>query len=131
MAGRVGRDPVRGGPPARRHRREPLYGGLATLTAWCEQHGVPYQGVPVGTIKRYAAGKGNADKEAVIAAVRARGFSPADDNEADAIAILLWATETKEVCMRWDPHGYGGKRRSPDRVKRDGWREQGVLAISP
>ena len=31
----------------------------------------------------------------VIAAARARGFSPADDNEADAIAILLWALETK------------------------------------
>ena len=34
------------------------------------------------------------DKAAVMAAVRARGFSPADDNEADAIAILLWAIET-------------------------------------
>ena len=32
---------------------------------------------------------------AVIAAVRARGFNPADDNEADALAILLWATETQ------------------------------------
>jgi len=55
---------------------------------------VPYQGVPVGTIKRFIAGKGNADKAAVIAAVRGRGFQPADDNEADAIAILLWAIET-------------------------------------
>jgi hypothetical protein len=27
-------------------------------------------------------------------AARARGFSPADDNEADAIALLLWAIET-------------------------------------
>jgi len=72
-----------------------LYGGfLATLTAWCEQNGTAYQGVPVGTIKRFIAGKGNADKEAVIAAVRARGFHPADDNEADALAILLWAIET-------------------------------------
>ena len=26
--------------------------------------------------------------------VRARGFNPADDNEADALAILLWAIET-------------------------------------
>ena len=67
---------------------------LATLTAWCEQRGVAYQGVPVGTIKRFIAGKGNADKDAVIAAVRARGFAPADDNEADALAILLWAIET-------------------------------------
>jgi len=30
----------------------------------------------------------------MIDAARRRGFSPADDNEADAIAILLWALET-------------------------------------
>ncbi len=72
-----------------------VYGGLmATLTAWAELRGVPYEGVPVGSIKRHATGKGNADKAAMIAAVRARGFSPADDNEADAIALLLWAIET-------------------------------------
>jgi hypothetical protein len=72
-----------------------VYGGLmATLTAWCELRGVPYQGVPVGTIKRHATGKGNAPKEAMIAAVRARGFSPVDDNEADAIALLVWVIET-------------------------------------
>lgn len=72
-----------------------LYGGfLATLSAWCEEHLVAYQGVPVGTIKRFITGKGNADKAAVIAAVRAKGFAPADDNEADAITILLWAIET-------------------------------------
>ena len=72
-----------------------VHGGLlATLTSWCEQHSIPYQGVPVGTIKRHLTGKGNADKQAVIAAIRERGFSPADDNEADAIAILLWAIDT-------------------------------------
>jgi Holliday junction resolvasome RuvABC endonuclease subunit len=72
------------------------YGGwLAVLSIWCEHHGIAYQGVPVGTIKRFIAGKGNADKQTVIAAVRARGFNPADDNEADAIAILLWAIETQ------------------------------------
>jgi Holliday junction resolvasome RuvABC endonuclease subunit len=73
-----------------------VYGGLlAVLTSWCEEHLVAYQGVPVGTIKRFIAGKGNADKAAVIDAVRQRGFAPVDDNEADAIAILLWAIETK------------------------------------
>ena len=73
-----------------------IYGGfLACLTAWCEELGLAYQGVPVGTIKRHVTSKGNADKQAVIEAVRARGFRPADDNEADAIAILLWALETK------------------------------------
>ena len=72
-----------------------VYGGfLAHLTAWCEHQGTAYSGVPVGTIKRFVTGKGNADKAAVIAAIRARGFNPVDDNEADALAILLWATET-------------------------------------
>jgi hypothetical protein len=72
-----------------------VHGGLlATLTAWCEQRSIAYQGVPVGTIKRFITGRGNADKAAVIAAVRMRGYSPVDDNEADAIAILLWALET-------------------------------------
>ena len=73
-----------------------IYGGfLAHVAAWCEHHGIPYQGVPVGTIKRHVTGKGNAVKAAVIAAVRARGFAPWDDNEADAIALLLWAIKAQ------------------------------------
>jgi Holliday junction resolvasome RuvABC endonuclease subunit len=69
-----------------------VWGGFqATLTAWCEHHDIPYEGVPVATIKRHITGKGNADKQAVIAAVRILGFAPADDNEADALALLDWA----------------------------------------
>lgn len=68
------------------------YGGfLGQLTAWCEHHQIPYQGVPVGTIKKHATGKGNASKEEMILAVRANGHQPADDNEADALALLVWA----------------------------------------
>jgi len=73
-----------------------LYGGfLAHLSAWCELKQIPYQGVPVGTIKRHATGKGNAGKDAVIAAMRSKGFNPEDDNEADALAILTWAIDTE------------------------------------
>ena len=69
-----------------------VYGGfLATLTAWCEHHQIPYQGVPVGTIKKYATGKGNASKDEMVASARARGHAPVDDNEADALALLHWA----------------------------------------
>ena len=32
--------------------------------------------------------------------------------------------------MRYFPKGYGGQRRTPEEVKRDGWREQQVLAVS-
>jgi len=74
------------------------YGGfLTTLTAWCEHHQIPYQGVPVGTIKKHATGKGNASKDEMIAAVIKRGFNPADYNEADALALLHWALEAQEV----------------------------------
>lgn len=74
------------------------YGGfLATLTAWCEHHGIPYQGVPVGTIKKHATGKGNASKDDMVASVRVRGHTPADDNEADALALLHWAIEHHEI----------------------------------
>ncbi|CAZ88599.1 crossover junction endodeoxyribonuclease RuvC [Thiomonas arsenitoxydans] len=74
------------------------YGGfMAHLTAWCEHHQIPYQGVPVGTIKKHATGRGNASKDDMVAAARCRGHAPADDNEADALAILHWAIETQEL----------------------------------
>ena len=75
-----------------------VYGGLlATLTAWCEHHRIPYQGVPVGTIKRHATGRGNAGKHEVIAAMCALGHAVTDDNEADALAILHWAIAQNDV----------------------------------
>ncbi len=73
-----------------------VFGGLlAVLTSWAELRGLPYQGVPVGTIKKFLTGQGNAPKQAMLDAARKRGFSPTDDNEADAIAILLWALQTR------------------------------------
>ena len=71
-----------------------VYGGLmATLTAWCESRNIPYQGVPVGTIKKHATGKGNAGKDDMLAAMQALGHPVTDDNEADALALLHWALE--------------------------------------
>ena len=32
--------------------------------------------------------------------------------------------------MNWYPRGYGGQRRDPEQVKRDGWQDQGLLAVS-
>lgn len=73
-----------------------IYGGfLGQATAWAEEHKIPYQGVPVGTIKRHITGKGNASKEEVIRSVVERGYSPMNDNEADAIALLLYAVHEK------------------------------------
>lgn len=66
-----------------------VYGGyMGTLMAWCEQHEIPYSGVPVGTIKRSATGKGNASKQDMINAAKKLGFDVVDDNQADALALL-------------------------------------------
>ena len=72
-----------------------IYGGLqATLTAWCEEKSIPYQGVPVGTIKKFATGKGNASKDAMIDAVGRRwGLITDDANEADAFALFMYQCE--------------------------------------
>ena len=76
------------------------YGGfMGQLTAWCEHHQIPYQGIPVGTIKKHATGRGNASKEEMIEAIRAKGHNPDDDNEADAIALAYLAKAMNESSM--------------------------------
>ncbi|MBA9083483.1 MULTISPECIES: crossover junction endodeoxyribonuclease RuvC [Bartonella] len=73
-----------------------VYGGLlAILTSWCEHHQIPYQGIPIATIKKAMTGRGNAPKTEMIKAVRAKGHEPEDDNEADALAILYLIREGK------------------------------------
>ena len=74
------------------------YGGfLATLTACCELYEIPYSGVGVGTIKKHITGKGNASKTDVLAAVKALGYNPKDDNEADAQALLEYVLKAKNL----------------------------------
>lgn len=71
-----------------------IYGGfVAQLTGWCEENSIPYSSVPVGTIKKAATGKGNATKDQMIEAAKRKGFNPADDNEADALALLAYVCE--------------------------------------
>lgn len=66
-----------------------VYGGLqALLTEWCETRSIPYEGVSVGVIKKFATGKGNASKFAMLAYARGIGVETDDDNEADAVALF-------------------------------------------
>lgn len=72
-----------------------VYGGMvAILQAFCLEHKIEYRGVPVGTIKKHATGKGNAKKPAMVAA--AIKLYPSihiiDDNHADALCILNWVS---------------------------------------
>lgn len=70
------------------------YGGyLSQVQVICESCKTPITGVPVGTIKKFITGAGNAGKAAVMDAVIDRGYRPTDHNEADALALLLYAME--------------------------------------
>ncbi len=66
-----------------------VYGAfMGVLQEWCTHHEIEYDALQVGTIKKHIAGKGNADKDAVKAAVCALGHHPKTYDEADAIALL-------------------------------------------
>lgn len=73
-----------------------VYGGLvATLQRVCLTRPagvVEHAGIPVGTVKKTATGKGNAGKEQMIAAADKQWLDRivGDDNEADA----CWIAET-------------------------------------
>lgn len=43
------------------------------------------------SVKKFVTDNGRAKKPEVMDAIRARGWSPDDENEADALAVLLWA----------------------------------------
>ena len=74
-----------------------IYSGFwAILINWCEKNNIIYQGVGVGTIKLFIACKGNASKEDVVNSLKYRGFNNIkDDNEADALALLIYAIEVR------------------------------------
>jgi hypothetical protein len=63
-----------------------LLADACVVVAWLIQHGAERRDL--------AASMGRLNGRAVPV-IRARGFNPADHNEADALAILLWAIETQ------------------------------------
>ncbi|BBO72772.1 hypothetical protein DSCW_01890 [Desulfosarcina widdelii] len=69
-------------------------GLVSTVQAFAAEHGIELMAVHTGELKRWATGKGNANKPAMIEAARARGWVPFDDNEADAELLLEYAMAT-------------------------------------
>lgn len=93
-----------------------VYGGVvATIQAWCERRPgsslqLPYRGVPVGTVKKVATGKGNAKKDQMCAAVVGWfGYEPKDDNEADALFIAVALGVELGTCAPVPPPANGGE----------------------
>jgi Holliday junction resolvasome RuvABC endonuclease subunit len=82
-----------------------------TVCTWCEEHNVPCTGFPIGTIKKRATGRGNANKEEMIRAANetfglglaVEGYeSTGVDNIADAIWVCLLGMENYGAGLRVD-----------------------------
>ena len=62
---------------------------VGVLKSFCEDHKLEYKAYSAGEIKKFATGKGNANKEKMIeACIEKYGITPIDDNEADAIHLF-------------------------------------------
>ena len=61
---------------------------VAIIEVFCEENGIQYRAYSAPAIKKFATGKGNANKEAMVAAAGLKyGYMGKDDNEADALHI--------------------------------------------
>lgn len=69
-----------------------LYGLIyGTMALWCKNSLLPFYGVPPNIWKKQVIGKGNASKAEVKTTVERIIHATVDEqDEADAIAILLW-----------------------------------------
>ena len=66
------------------------YGGLKTIIElFALERKIPIYPVPVGTLKKWATGKGNSNKKVMMQTCETRlGIKPRDDNEVDALWLL-------------------------------------------
>jgi Holliday junction resolvasome RuvABC endonuclease subunit len=67
-------------------------GGIVRWNLW--SRGIPFAEIPPSSLKKYATGKGNANKDVVIVeAVKRLDLSPSDNNQADAAWLRAMALD--------------------------------------
>ena len=67
---------------------------VAIIETLCEESGIQYTAYSASEIKKFATGKGNANKGAMIKAAQEKyGYDGTDDNVADAIHIYQLAKQ--------------------------------------
>jgi Holliday junction resolvasome RuvABC endonuclease subunit len=68
---------------------------VAIIETFCIEHGINYTAFSASEIKKFATGKGNANKDAMVKAAHDKyGYTGKDDNIADALHILHLAMKT-------------------------------------
>jgi Holliday junction resolvasome RuvABC endonuclease subunit len=65
---------------------------VAIIETFCEENNIAYKAFSATEIKKFATGKGNANKEAMIKAATSKyNYTGINDNEADAIHLYHYA----------------------------------------
>ena len=82
--------------PAGRHPASIIHQAelIGVVKRYCNVSGIEYSEYSASEIKKFATGKGNCNKQKMVEAVEALGYTVADDNEADA--IHLWRMVREE-----------------------------------
>lgn len=71
------------------------------LKLFCEENKIEYKSYMPTEIKKFATGKGNADKPKMVAAAQSRfGMQSNDDNEADAVCLYHLAMEDLKLEVK-------------------------------
>ena len=86
--------------PAGRHAHAIIHQAklIAILEQFCEENNVEYKSYSASEIKKFATGKGNANKQQMINAAKEKyDYLGDDDNEADAIHMRYLAKEELEI----------------------------------
>lgn len=71
---------------------------IGIIEAFAAERQIEITSRHTGTIKKYATGKGNADKAVMLEAARSRWGRVIDDNHADALWLLSLVTSEMEGC---------------------------------
>jgi len=87
------------------HTTRKLHGLAGLLELVCRRANVECVEVQPSIVKKVLTGRGNAKKPDMMEAARAMGFSPAVDDEADALGVWLAVVRMRhpEAAGRLDP----------------------------
>lgn len=74
-----------------------IRGLVSHVQSWCEKNHIPCEGYSPAEVKKAATGKGNANKDQVLAAAKVRWplVNIVDHNQADALWILELSKEER------------------------------------
>jgi len=73
------------------HATRSLWGMAGVLEGEATYAGYPVLDMPPSSIKKFATGKGNADKAEMLVAAKMMGYTGENEHEADAFCLLQYA----------------------------------------